>query len=430
MAQVTINRPRGTQDIVPYEQKYWEYVIETAKTVIKGWGFQRLETPIFEETTLFTRGIGEGTDIVDKELFELKSRGGGSAYALRPEATAGMVRAYLEHGMRSWPQPVKLFSVGPFFRYDRPQKGRFRQFHQIDLEVIGSAAPVTDAELIYLTHVLFQQLGLDDYVAQLNSIGGQEERTAYLKLLKDYYRRNRQKLCRNCKERLTTNPLRVLDCKEDKCRQLAASAPRILDHLSESSRQHFDSVVGTLDELGVPYMVAPLLVRGLDYYTDTVWEFVPKTSEDIGQQSSLCSGGRYNGLVKLLGGKDTPAVGLAMGVERIIDRLKEEGVELTVTDSAHIFVAQLGKRAKREALKILRVLQEAQIPFAASLDRDGMQAQLRLADRLGVQWALILGQKEVLDKTVIFRNMESGMQEVVTQERMVDELKRRLNLGD
>lgn len=424
-----LGRPRGTQDLLPHEQKYWEYVTETAQSVLRAWHFQRIDTPIFEETLLFTRGVGEGTDIVDKELFELKSRGGGASYALRPEGTAPVVRAYIENGLRNWPHPVKLYYMGPFFRYDRPQKGRWRQLHQFGAEIIGSGAAITDAELIYLNHVLLQQLGLEDYTVHINSLGERQERTAYIRLLKDHYRRNRQKLCRDCRERLVKNPLRVLDCKEEKCRQLANTAPRLLDHLSEASREHFDSLLTILDDVGVPYAIAPMLVRGLDYYSHTVWEIIPRSNEE-GAQSSLGSGGRYNGLVKSLGGKDMPAVGFACGIERIIDRLKEEGVELSVTNAPQIFVAQLGNRAKREALKILRRLQEANIPFAESLDRDGMQSQLRLADRLGAKWALILGQKEVLDNTIIFRNMESGMQEIVPQDVMVDELKRRLNLVD
>ncbi|MEX1997261.1 MAG: histidine--tRNA ligase [Candidatus Andersenbacteria bacterium] len=419
--------PRGTQDILPQEQKYWEYVVETAKAIVRGFHFQRIDTPIFEETTLFTRGIGEETDIIAKELFELKARGGGAHYALRPEGTAPIVRAFIEHGMRSWPKPVKLFYIGPLFRYDRPQAGRWRQFHQFGMEVFGSAAPITDAEIIYITHILFQQLGLEDYTVHVNSLGEPGERKAYIKLLKEHYRRNRQKLCKSCKERLVTNPLRVLDCKEEKCQQLANTAPRLLDHLSESSRHHFEAVLTTLDGLEVPYAITPALVRGLDYYTHTVFEFIPKQKENL-PQNSLVAGGRYNGLVKQLGGRDTSAVGLAGGIERIIDQLKEEGVELTTTDAPQLFVAHLGEQAKHHALRILRQLQEAGIPFAESLDRDGMQPQLKLADRLGVDWALIIGHKEVIDKTIILRSMESGMQEVIAQEDMIVELRRRLNL--
>ncbi len=423
-----IQAPRGTQDILPSEQKYWEYVVETGKSIFRGWHFQRLDTPIFEELELFQRSVGEETDIVAKEMFELKSRSGGSHYVLRPEGTAAIVRAYIEHGMRSWPKPVKLFYVGPYFRYDRPQAGRFRQFHQIGLEVFGSAAPITDAQVIYLIHLFFRQLGLEEYTVHINTLGEPTERKTYIKLLKDHYRRNRTKLCQDCKERLVTNPLRLLDCKEEKCQQLANTAPRLLDHVSEPSRLHFEAVLKTLDELEVPYAVTPSLVRGLDYYTHTVFEFVPKSKEGI-SQGSLAGGGRYNGLLKQLGGKETSAVGASCGIERIIQQLKEEGVELSVTDAPQLFVAHLGEQAKHHTLHILRQLQEANIPFAESLDRDGMQPQLKMADRLGAPWSLIIGHKEVIDKTVILRSMESGMQEVIPQETMVEELKRRLNIA-
>lgn len=420
--------PRGTQDILPSEQKYWEYVTETAKAVLRGWHYQRLDTPMFEETALFTRGIGEETDIVAKELFELKARGKGSAYALRPEGTASAVRAYIEHGMRSWPRPVKLYYIGPFFRYDRPQAGRFRQLHQFGVEVFGSTMPITDAQTIFVLHTIFQQLGLEDYTVHINSLGEEGERKNYIKALKDYYRPNRHKLCKDCKVRLTENPLRLLDCKEEKCQQLAATAPRLLDFLSEASRLHFDSIVATLAKLQVPHVITPSLVRGLDYYTHTVFEFMPTNVGPESSQSSLAGGGRYNGLVKLLGGKDTPAVGWAAGVERLIARLKEEGVELTPVDKPQVFVAQLGEAAKRESLKVMRTLREADIPFAEAIDRDGMQPQLRAADRLGVIWAVIIGHKEVLDKTIILRNMESGMQEVVLQEKLAEELRKRLHI--
>lgn len=426
-SQFPLQRPRGTQDTLPQEQKYWEYVVETAKTVLRGFDFQRLDTPVFEEAALFTRGVGEETDIVSKEMFELKTRGAGAHYALRPEGTAAVVRSYIEHGMRSWPRPVKLFYVGPFFRYERPQRGRLRQHHQFGLEIIGSSAPITDAQLLYVTHVLLQQLGLEDYVARINSLGEPTERAAYLKLLKEHYRRNRQKLCQDCKERLVKNPLRLLDCKEEKCQQLANTAPRLLDHLSEDSRRHFEAVLTALDALEVPYEIAPGLVRGIDYYTHTVYEFTTRNAEVEGGRISFGGGGRYNGLVKLLGGKDVAAAGGACGIERIIDRLKAEGVELTITDKPRIFVAQLGEQSKYEALKVMRRLQEAQIPFAESVDRDGMQPQLKQADRLGVTWALIVGHKEVIDKTVILRNMESGMQEVITRDDLIPELQRRLH---
>src|SRR3989344_6019446 len=425
-----IQAPRGTQDIVPPEQKYWEYVTETAKAVLRGWDFERLDTPIFEETGLFIHAVGDESDIARKELFELKVRGGGAAYSLRPEGTAPVVRAYIERGMRSWPKPVKLFYLGPFFRYDRPQAGRWRQFHQFGLELFGSAAPVSDVQIMFVSHVLLQQLGLEDYQFQINSLGSPGDRGAYIKVLKEHYRRSRAKLCRDCKERLKTNPLRVLDCKEEKCQQVAKIAPRLTDYLSDEAKQHFENVVTMLEKLEVPHQIASGLVRGLDYYSGIVWEVLPRATEvaEAGQQQALGGGGRYDGLVKQLGGKDVPALGAAFGIERIIDRLKQEGVELTDVNRPRVFVAQLGEAAKLGALKVMRRLQEAQIHFAESIDREGMQQQLKQAGRIGASWVVIVGQKEVLDKTVILRNMASGMQEVIDQEVLAEELGRRLDL--
>lgn len=423
-----LQHPRGTQDILPYEQKYWEYVVETAKMLFRGWDFQRVDTPLFEETSLFTRGVGADTDIVEKELFEIKSHGGGAHYSLRPEGTAPLARAYIEHGMQSLPKPVKLYYIGPFFRYDRPQAGRWRQLHQLGLEIFGSAFPITDVEVVYIFHSLFRSLGFSNYVVRINSLGEAADRREYIKVLKEHYRRNRAKLCRTCKTRLTANPLRVLDCKEEKCQQVANTAPRLLEFLSESAREQFEYVITSLAALKIPYEVSYTLVRGLDYYTHTVWEIFPKSSQQLSSQSSLAAGGRYNNLVKELGGKSTSAVGGACGIERIIDRLKEEGVELTVTDRPQVFISHLGQQAKLRALEIMRMLQEAQIHFAESIDRDGMQPQLKHADRLGVHWAVIVGHKEMLDRTVILRNMENGMQEVVDQDALVEELKRRLQV--
>lgn len=423
-----LSAPRGTRDILPQEQKYWEYVTETAKTVIRGFGWQQIDTPIFEEERLFTRGVGEETDIVSKEMFRLKQRGGGQSYVLRPEGTAAVARAYIEHGMRSWPKPVKLFYIGPYFRYERPQSGRLRQHHQIGLELWGSAAPITDVEVIYVYSLVLRDLGLEDVTLQINSLGMPAERKEYVKLLRDHYRRNRSKLCQTCKERLKSNPLRVLDCKEEKCQQVANTAPRLIDHLQEDSRRHFEGVLTGLEELDVAYDVTPQLVRGLDYYTHTVCEFVTK-SESPDERKTLAGGGRYDDLMKQLGGKDTPGVGISGGIERLVDQIKREGIELTLSDAPRVFIAQLGEQAKYAALKVCRELQQAGIPFAEGLDRDGMQAQLKMADRVGVSWTLIIGHKEVIDNSVILRSMESGMQEVVPREKLAEELARRLNLA-
>ena len=330
--------------------------------------------------------------------------------------------------MRSWPRPVKLFTIGSFFRYDRPQAGRFREFHQIDIEAIGSTSPITDVQVIYVLDTFFKSIGLEDYTVLINTLGEPSERKAYISLLKEHFRRNRQKLCRSCKERLVTNPLRLLDCKEEKCQQVSNTAPRLLDHLSDASKKHFEFILNTLRELGVSYEVAPSLVRGLDYYTHTVFEFVPKSTRGESQQSSFASGGRYNNLVKELGGKDMPAIGAGIGVERVIDRVKAEGIDLMIMDHPQLFIAQLGDQAKIVGLQVMKELRDADIPFSESIDRDGMQQQLHMADRLKVEWSIIIGQKEVIDKTVILRNMESGMQEVVDRDRLVKELERRLHI--
>lgn len=423
-----LKSPRGTADLLPSDQKYSEYVVENAKSFLRGWHFQQVETPMFEDINLFTRGIGSDTDIIQKELFELKTRGKGAHYALRPEGTASLMRAYIEHGMRSWPRPIKLFMIGSFFRYERPQAGRLREFHQIDMEVVGSSSPITDVQVIYVLYLFFKHIGLEDFIVLINTLGEPAERKAYITLLKDHYKRNRQKLCRDCKERLVTNPLRVLDCKEEKCQQVSNTAPRLLDHLSEGSKKHFEFILQSLQELGVPHEVSPSLVRGLDYYTHTVFEFVPKSTRGESQQSTFAAGGRYNNLVKELGGKDAPAIGAGIGIERVIERVKEEGIELTLVDQPQLFIAQLGEQAKILGLKIMKELRDAEIPFAESIDRDGMQTQLRMADRLKVEWSIIIGQKEVLDQTVILRNMESGMQEVIDRDKLVKELERRLNI--
>lgn len=430
--QEPIQSPRGMQDILPQEQKYWEYIVETAKFVARGWDFQRIDTPVIEDTALFNRAIGEETDVVSKELFELKSRGKNSHYSLRPEVTASIVRSFIEHGMRSWPKPIKLFYTGPCFRYDRPQKGRYRQHHQFGLEIFGVSSPVAEAELIYIEHTFLQQLGLEEYTFKINSLGKEEDRKTYIKTLKDHYRRNRSKLCQDCKKRITSNPLRVLDCKQEKCQQVANTAPNIIENLSDESKEHFEAVLRLLDGLKIPYEVTPSLVRGLDYYTHTVWEIVPTSTadneQDSGQQSSLGGGGRYNGLVKQLGGKSTAAIGVSHGIERLIDQIKKEDIELTVTDGPQVFIAQLSEPAKLTAMQIMSELQQAQIRFSESIYRDGMQPQLKTAEKLGVQWVIVVGQKEVLDKTVILRNLESGMQEVVPRENLVKELSKRLNL--
>ena len=413
--------PRGTFDILPEEQKYWERIRLTVKQIVTAYGFLRIDTPIFEDTQLFMRGTGLFTDIVQKEMYTLRTKG-GDYLALRPEFTPGIVRAYIEHGMKSWPQPVKLFSIGPLFRHEKPQAGRFRQFHQFNLEIIGEGGALNDVLLIQLVSLIFKKLGIKGFTLQINSIGCSNCRPDYRKLLIDYYRKQRRKLCRNCRERLKLNPLRLLDCKEEKCRQLANNAPQVIDHLCEECHAHFTEVLESLDELGIPYILNPHLVRGLDYYTKTVFEFRLEGDNPI----ELAGGGRYDGLIELLGGRPTPAVGVAGGIERAISALKAQDIKVSQESLPRIFLGQLGELSRRRSLKLFEELRNKGLKVAEALGKDSIKSQLKVADKLGVDLALIHGQKEALENSIIIRDMKSGAQETVPIEKVVKEIKRRL----
>ena len=421
--------PRGTFDILPEEQKYWERVKAIVKQIVSAYGFSQIDTPILEDVQLFLRGTGQYTDVVQKEMYTLRTRG-GDYFALRPEFTPGIVRAYIEHGMKSWPQPVKLFSIGPLFRHEKPQAGRFRQFHQFNLEIIGEGGALNDVLLIQLVFLIFKKLGIKGFALQINSIGCSSCRPDYRKLLIDYYRKQRRKLCRHCRERLKLNPLRLLDCKEEKCRQLANNAPQVIDHLCEECHAHFKEVLESLDELGIPYMLNSHLVRGLDYYTKTVFEFRLEgpASTQRGEQNpiELAGGGRYDGLVELLGGKSTPAVGVAGGIERAISALKSQDVKVGQESSPRIFLVQLGELSRRRSLKLFEELRNKGLKVAEALGKDSIKSQLKVADKLGVDLALILGQKEALENSIIIRDMKSGAQETVAIEKVIKEIKRRL----
>lgn len=413
--------PRGTFDILPEEQKYWERIRSTVKQIVTAYGFLRIDTPIFENTQLFMRGTGLFTDIVQKEMYILRTKG-GDYLALRPEFTPGIVRTYIEHGMKSWPQPVKLFSIGPVFRHEKPQAGRFRQFHQFNLEIIGEGGALNDALLIQLVFLIFKKLGIKGFTLQINSIGCFHCRPDYRKLLIDYYRKQRRRLCCHCRERLKLNPLRLLDCKEEKCRQLANNAPQVIDHLCEECHAHFKEVLESLDELGIPHVLNSHLVRGLDYYTKTVFEFRLEGPNPI----ELAGGGRYDGLVELLGGKPTPAVGVAGGIERVISALKSQDVKVGQESSPRIFLVQLGELSRRRSLRLFEELRKKGLKVAEALGKDSIKSQLKVADKLGADLALILGQKEALENSIIIRDMKSGAQETVPIERVIKEIKRRL----
>ncbi len=419
----TPQTPRGMKDILPSEARYWRAVRGAGESLAAAYGFEWIETPILEETGLFVRGVGKQTDIVEKEMFSFIDQG-GEEMTLRPEATAAIARAYINHGMLNLPQPVKLYYQGQMFRHERPQAGRYRQFHQFGFETIGEGKPVVDAELIICVHRFFADLGLPVEV-EVNSIGTPADREQYREKLVAYYRQHRSALCENCKVRITKNPLRLLDCKEPGCEPLKAGAPQIVDVLGEDSKNHFMKVLEYLDDAEVPYVLNPYLVRGLDYYSHTVFEvFFP--AREGANRASAAGGGRYDGLIELLGGRPTPGAGFAIGLERTILEMKERGISPIDDMKPIVFLAQLGEPAKRKAFKIFDDLRHAGIPAAAAFAKDALKAQMEVANRMGVKYTLLLGQKEVLDGTIIIRDMEAGIQEIADVHKVTTEIAKKL----
>lgn len=404
------------------DQVFWEKLIKILSGLARDYGFARIETPILEDTELFVRGAGETSDIVTKQMFSLKTAG-GSDLTLRPENTPGICRAYLENGLASLPQPIKLFYCGPMFRYEQPQAGRYRQFCQFGVENIGDPAAVLDAQIIQFCLHVFRILGLKKISIHINSLGCRQCRPAYRRALTDYYRYRKNRICMDCRRRLKENPLRLLDCKDEKCLPIKAQAPAAVDCLCEDCKNHFKEVLEFLDELEIPYFLNNNLVRGLDYYTKTVFEIL--SDEEKSSTFALGGGGRYDNFIEDLGGKPTPAVGAALGLDRIVDLMKKDGIKAVGCSAPKVFLAQLGVMGKKKSLRLFEKLHQAGITAAESLSRDSIKAQLKIADRLGAGFALILGQQEALDKTVIIRDMESGVQETVPQEKAIDELKKR-----
>jgi histidyl-tRNA synthetase len=412
---------RGMRDILPDEQPYWERVRRTLSHASQEYNFNRIDVPSVEYLHLFVRSIKEGTDIIDKELYSFTTKG-GDRVALRPEFTAGIARAYIQHGMSVLPKPIKLFSTGPVFRYDRPQEGRYRELWQANFDVFGENDPILDAQVIQLAYRVVKELGLKEIEFQVNSIGVPESRKRYEKALVRYLESQRQKLCQNCRERLVTNPMRILDCKEDKCIQLTSQAPQALDFLDDESRAHFKALLEYLDELDLPYTINPRLVRGLDYYTRTVFEIW--SSDREGKKYALGGGGRYDNLIQELGGEPTPAIGFGLGLDRIVLEMKRTQVKPYEAPKPKVFLAQLGDLAKKKSLRLFADLEKNGILVAESFGRGSLKSQLRVANRIGVEVTIILGQKEALDGTAIVKDMISGTQETVKQEKLTDAVKK------
>ncbi len=416
---------RGMRDILPKDEDKWFSLQHVAEDIARAYGFGYIETPIVESANLFIRSVGKGTDIVDKEMYVFDDRDGNKV-ALRPELTASVCRAYINHGMHNQVQPVKLWYSGPMFRHDRPQAGRYREFHQFDCESFGVHDPVIDAELIAVGYNFFRDLGINVEV-QINSIGNLEDRQRYLVELTGFLRSRRGQLSEESKKRLLKNPLRVLDSKEPEDQAVLEDAPQILDWLSDESKSFFMKTLEYLDEMSIPYVLNSRLVRGLDYYTDTVFEFfVPDNTE--GGQSALGGGGRYNLLVEQLGGVPTPACGFAIGIERVMiemERQKKEGmIGRKDTQKLPVFFAQLGEQARRRTLFLLEEMRRENTTVHFNLAKTSLKAQLEIANKLGATHTVIIGQKEVQDGTAIIRDMESGIQEIVDQRKLAGELKK------
>jgi histidyl-tRNA synthetase len=410
--------PRGTSDILPQEQAYWRYIEQKVAQIGQLYGYERIDAPTFEDTKLFARSVGEDTDIVKKEMYTFEDRG-GSLITLRPEGTAPVCRAYLEHGLHNLPQPVKLYYIASIFRYERPQAGRYRQHYQFGYEAIGDDDPTLDGEVIDMAWQFFLSVNLRQLSLQLNSIGCKKCRPNYVAALKDYYASHTQELCPDCKTRLKRNPLRLLDCKKPSCQQLADSAPKSIDYLCPECAEHFSRLKRYLQLLDLPFVVNHHLVRGLDYYTRTVFEIQP---EGGGAQSTLVGGGRYDDLIEELGGKPTPALGFAAGIERIILNLKKQKVAIPPLPKPQVFLAYVGEEAKEEAIKLASSLRRGGIGVIEALGNKSLKAQLRQANNLGARYAVIIGGEEVKAGTVILRDMTSAEQKSVPLSKLQEEL--------
>lgn len=413
---------RGMKDLLPADQAYWWWVFDVIRRASEDYGFDRIETPVLEPTGLFVRSEGDTADIVQKEMYSFTDKGGDNI-SLRPENTPGIVRAYIEHGMLNLPQPVKLWYFGPYFRHDRPQAGRYRQFWQFGFEVIGAPNPIIDAQLILLGRSIYRSLGLDISV-QINSLGEPASRAQYVKALQTFFKTKRSELNEEQRLTLQKNPLRLLDSKDPAMKELLTDAPQIIDFLDDVSRQHFVQVLEYLEELEVGYVLNPRLVRGLDYYNRTVFEFW--TPDDELGQMSLGGGGRYDSLVEHLGGRPTPAAGFAGGVERVITKLHELQRQPPAPPRPSVYLAQLGDPARKKMLRLFEDLRAEGVRVAESLIKDGLKQQLEVANRLGAQYTLIIGQKELMDDTILIRDMENGIQEIVDFKKTVMEVKKRL----
>lgn len=426
MSKYKFQNVTGMPDILPKEERLFALVEKTCSKLASYYSYEKIETPILEYSELFEKGTGAGSDIVQKQMYNLTTEG-EDKLTLRPEFTPSIVRAYIQHGMISWPQPVKFSAYGPVFRHERPQAGRFREFRQFEIDALGDQDPILDVQIIFIIFKILNTLGIKDVVIQINSIGCAKCRPNYNKVLRDYYRGRGRSLCKDCRIRQKVSVLRVLDCKDEKCERVKIGAPEIVDRLCVECRNHLKHVLEIADYLDLPYMLFPHLVRGLDYYTKTVFEIFTQEAKKEGEcPVALAAGGRFDGLVKILGGEETPAVGGSLGVERTVAYMHKLGLDVSTAKAPKVFFTHLGDLAKKRGIKLLEELRSAGIPIKEMLGKSSIKAQMALADKLGVDYVLILGQQEVGDETIIIRDMRSGSQEVVPMAKIIKELKKRI----
>ena len=395
---------KGTKDVLPKDVHKNQYIEATALDIASKFGYKEIRTPVFEHTELFQRGVGDTTDVVQKEMYTFDDKGGRSI-TLRPEGTAGAVRSYLENGLCNEALPQKVCYLISCYRYEKPQAGRLREFHQFGVECFGSASPLADAEIIALAKSLFDTLGVKDLSLEINSIGCPTCRAEYHKALKKYFSSRKDELCDTCKSRLDRNPMRILDCKSPICHEIAEGAPVVIDYLCDECKEHFENVQKYLKAQNIEYTINPQIVRGLDYYTKTVFEFV---SNSIGAQGTVCGGGRYDGLVEELGGQHTPSLGFAMGIERLMLLMEAQGCEFPEAEKPDLFIVAIGEKATLKAVEIAKDMREEGFSALLDLNQRSVRAQMKYADKLGAKFNVVIGDNEVEAKTAKLKNMQTG----------------------
>lgn len=423
---VITKKIKGTEDVLPKDSYRWQFVEDVMRKESAAYGFKEIRTPVFEHTELFARGVGQTTDVVQKEMYTFDTKGGESV-TLRPEGTAGAARAVLEHGLVNDSLPIKASYFVSCYRYEKPQAGRLREFHQFGLECYGTQSPAADAELICAAQSIFDRLGIKQLRLEINSIGCPTCRAEYHKALKEYFYGYKDELCETCNSRLEKNPMRILDCKSPVCSKIAQGAPKITDYLCDECKEHFASVQKYLDAAGVEYTVNPTIVRGLDYYTKTVFEFV---TDFIGAQGTVCGGGRYDGLIEELGGKHLPSLGFAMGIERLLMLMDKQGIEIPKPSTCDLYVAVMGESASLKSFEIIKAVRSCGLIAETDIVGRGLRAQMKYADKIGAKFSMVLGDNEIEQGKAVIKNMSNGEQTEIVLDNTFAEKFMVLQLAD